>query len=156
MTKTVPQESFFNFFKTIEMPDEKDLKKEPKEENEDEEPEKDVGELMDEDFDLGNEFKDQLIPLALEYYLEVIEEDEEDDEDGGCDDEGCDDKLHHGGKKDQDSDEDEREVIFLYKLKSGPTESSFGLNVAKMAGIPDEILAMASKLADEFEKKMTT
>ena len=107
MTKTVPQESFFNFFKTIEMPDEKDLKKESKEENEDEEPEKDVGELMDEDFDLGNEFKDQLIPLALEYYLEVIEEDEEDDEDGGCDDEGCDDKHHHGGKKDQDSDEDE-------------------------------------------------
>ena len=107
VTKTVPQESFFNFFKTIEMPDEKNLKKESKEENEDEEPEKDVGELMDEDFDLGNEFKDQLIPLALEYYLEVIEEDEEDDEDGGCDDEGCDDKHHHGGKKDQDSDEDE-------------------------------------------------
>jgi len=30
---------------------------------------------MDADFDLGNEFKDQMIPLALEYYLEVIEED---------------------------------------------------------------------------------
>jgi hypothetical protein len=27
---------------------------------------------MDEDFELANEFKDQLIPLALEYYLEVI------------------------------------------------------------------------------------
>jgi hypothetical protein len=27
---------------------------------------------MDEDFELANEFKDQLIPLALEYYLDVI------------------------------------------------------------------------------------
>jgi hypothetical protein len=32
---------------------------------------------MDDDFELGNEFKDQLIPLALEYYLEVIEHDDE-------------------------------------------------------------------------------
>jgi len=70
VTKTVEQESFFNFFKTIEMPDEKDLAK-PDAEKEDEE-EKDVGELMDADFDVGNEFKDQLIPLALEYYMEVI------------------------------------------------------------------------------------
>ena len=77
------------------MPDEKELaeNKPPKEKDEDDEEgagEKDVAELMDEDFDLGNEFKDQLIPLALEYYLEVIEEDEEDDDDC-CDDEGCDD-----------------------------------------------------------------
>jgi len=31
---------------------------------------------MDADFDIGNEFKDQLIPLALEYFLEVIQEDD--------------------------------------------------------------------------------
>jgi nucleosome assembly protein 1-like 1 len=91
----VEQESFFNFFKSRVMPDEKELaeNKPPKEKDEDDEEgagEKDVAELMDEDFDLGNEFKDQLIPLALEYYLEVIEEDEEDDDDC-CDDEGCDD-----------------------------------------------------------------
>lgn len=51
---------------------------------------------MDEDFDLGNEFKDQLIPLALEYYMEVIE-DEGGDE---CDSCGED---HH----DKDSDEED-------------------------------------------------
>lgn len=45
-----------------------------------EEEEKDIGEKMDEDFDLGNEFKDQLIPLALEYYLEVIEDSEGEEE----------------------------------------------------------------------------
>jgi nucleosome assembly protein 1-like 1 len=92
-TKTVEQDSFFNYFKTIEMPDEKQLQEQENEE------EKDMGEKMDEDFDLGNEFKDQLIPLALEYYMEVIE-DEGDDE---CD--SCDDDHHH---HDKDSDEEDQ------------------------------------------------
>ncbi len=62
ITKTVEQESFFNFFKTINMPDEKELNKEKapteKEEGDEEDQEKDVGELMDEDYDMGVEFKD--------------------------------------------------------------------------------------------------
>lgn len=95
VTKTVEQESFFNYFKTIQMPDEKDLKPE----GEDEE-EKNLGDQMDEDFDMGNEFKDQLIPLALEYYMEVIEDD---DEEGDCD--SCDDDDHHHHDKDSDEDE---------------------------------------------------
>ena len=103
VTKTVEQESFFNFFKTIVMPDEKELAEGKEKEGEDEE-EKDVGELMDIDFDLGNEFKDQLIPLALEYYLEVIEE-EEGDEDSCCDDDG----HHHGGHGHGHDSEDEDE-----------------------------------------------
>ena len=37
---------------------------------------------MDADFDIGNDFKDDLIPLALEYYLGVIEQESDDDEDG--------------------------------------------------------------------------
>lgn len=104
VTKTVEQESFFNFFKTITMPDEKDLEKPKDQENEEE---KDVGELMDMDFDIGNEFKDQLIPLALEYYLEVIEEDEEDED--SCDDEDHDHHHHHhGAAGGDDSDEDDQ------------------------------------------------
>lgn len=51
---------------------------------------------------------------------------------------------------------DDKEVVFLYKLKRGPTESSFGLNVAKMSGLPDSIIEMATKLAEEFEQKMST
>lgn len=83
------------------MPDEKELEgKEGGDDDKDpEEEEKDVGELMDADFDIGNEFKDQLIPLALEYYMEVIQEDEHDD----CD--SCDDDHDH----DHDhSDEDDQ------------------------------------------------
>jgi len=70
-----------------------------------EEEEKELGDKMDEDYEMGNEFKDQLIPLALEYYLEVIEHEEGDDEEGDSGDEDDDDK---GGKpsKDKDSDED--------------------------------------------------
>ena len=51
MTKTVEQESFFNFFKTVELPD--DL-----EDKADDDEEKDLGEKMDQDFDTGNDFKD--------------------------------------------------------------------------------------------------
>lgn len=81
------------------MPDEKDLQKQEEEEG------KNAGEKMDEDFDRGNEFKDQLIPLALEYYMEVIEEDE------GCDSCGDD---HH-----DDSDEDDHPKGGKGKKKGG-------------------------------------
>lgn len=60
---------------------------------------------MDEDFDMGNEFKDQLIPLALEYYLEVIEDEGDDDECDSCDDDGHGHGHHHGHDKDSDDDE---------------------------------------------------
>jgi len=70
ITKTVDQESFFNFFKTVTMPTEEELLK--KDEAQEEEEEKNIGEQMDSDYDLGNEFKDQLIPLAVEYYMEII------------------------------------------------------------------------------------
>ena len=50
----------------------------------DDEEGKDLGEKMDEDFETGNDIKDQLIPLALEYYLEVIVDSDE-DEDGDDD-----------------------------------------------------------------------
>ena len=84
------------------MPDEKDLLGNKDDEDKDpEEEEKDAGELMDADFDIGNEFKDQLIPLALEYYMEVIQEEEDDDHD--CDDDEC--GGHHGHG---DSDEEDQ------------------------------------------------
>lgn len=115
ITKTVEQESFFNFFKTREMPDEDELSgaKPPKEKEEDEEgePEKDAAELMDEDFELANEFKDQLIPLSLEYYLDVIQDD--DDEEGDDEDDDDDDEPPAKGSKGkaaakEDSDEDDQ------------------------------------------------
>ena len=54
----------------------------------DEEEGQDLGEKMDDDFELGQDFRENLIPLALEYYLEVIEhsDDEDDDDDSDHDD----------------------------------------------------------------------
>eukprot|EP00350_Pseudokeronopsis_sp_OXSARD2_P013675 CAMPEP_0170556912 /NCGR_PEP_ID=MMETSP0211-20121228/19052_1 /TAXON_ID=311385 /ORGANISM="Pseudokeronopsis sp., Strain OXSARD2" /LENGTH=238 /DNA_ID=CAMNT_0010867531 /DNA_START=372 /DNA_END=1091 /DNA_ORIENTATION=+ len=101
-TKTVDCESFFNFFKSYEMPDEEKLKAPKDGEKEDnEEEEKDIGEKMDVDYDLGNDFKDQIIPLALEYYMEVIDEESDDEEDGDPDDKGSD-------ESGDDDDEDKK------------------------------------------------
>lgn len=57
--KEEPQDSFFNFFKTIEEP-----------ENEEEEEEFD--QLVDADLELGQIFKERIIPLAVQYYTDEI------------------------------------------------------------------------------------
>lgn len=43
---------------------------------------------MDADFDLGSKIKEEIIPLALEFYMDVIDQEDEDDggEEGGDDD----------------------------------------------------------------------
>lgn len=51
---------------------------------------------MDEDFELGNSIKDDLIPLALEYFLGVIEQADSDEEDEDDDD---DDEDSDGAEK---------------------------------------------------------
>lgn len=127
VVKTVEQESFFNFFKTIEMPDEKTLA-EPKEPVGDEE-EKDVGQQMDEDFDTGNDFKDQIIPLALEYYLEVIEPEEEDEE-GCCGDSDEDGHHHHHGKGGDSDEEDEKPAKGKKNKKGGKDAAGAGAGAA--------------------------
>lgn len=47
-------------------------------------------------------------------------------------------------------------VIFLYKLEPGGTEHSFGIHVAKMAGIPDQVIRRATEILHELEKKIAT
>ena len=50
---------------------------------------------MDQDLEMGNCFKDDLIPLGLEYYLGVIEQESEGDDDDldGMDDDDEEDKA---------------------------------------------------------------
>ena len=66
--------------------------------------EEDIGERMDRDFQLASDFKDELIPMVYEYYLNVvehgeIEESESDDEDDGTDKKGLDDFDSDGNPK---------------------------------------------------------
>ena len=41
--------------------------------------EEDIGERLDSDFQLGLDFKDELIPMAYEYYLNVIDHESSDE-----------------------------------------------------------------------------
>ncbi|MGK5085908.1 DNA mismatch repair protein MutS [Bdellovibrionota bacterium FG-1] len=42
---------------------------------------------------------------------------------------------------------------FLYKLKEGPTNESFGIHVANLAGLPKPVIKKAWKILEELEKK---
>jgi DNA mismatch repair protein MutS len=43
-------------------------------------------------------------------------------------------------------------VVFLHKVESGPADRSFGIHVAKLAGVPRPVLARAQTLLKEFER----
>lgn len=88
---TVKCDSFFNFFETIE-PSKDAVAHKGESDEDDEDPE--MVQLED-DLDLGTTIRDDLVPLALEYYLGVIEQ-----PDGDSDDDGED--------MGDDSDEDEK------------------------------------------------
>lgn len=45
-------------------------------------------------------------------------------------------------------------ITFLYTLGLGSCPRSFGINVAKLAGLPDEVLANAKRVSEEFEDEM--
>jgi DNA mismatch repair protein MutS len=47
--------------------------------------------------------------------------------------------------------EDGREIIFLKKVKNGPANNSYGIHVAKLAGIPDEVLQRAAEIMAALE-----
>jgi len=51
-------------------------------------------------------------------------------------------------------DQKHENVIFLYKLKEGSCSKSFGLNVAKIVGIPEKVILKAQSKADEFENNL--
>lgn len=46
----------------------------------------------------------------------------------------------------------EQELIFLYRLASGPCPESYGMQVANMAGIPEVVVESASKAAQIMKK----
>jgi DNA mismatch repair protein MSH6 len=46
------------------------------------------------------------------------------------------------------------EVTFLYKLRSGTSPRSYGINVAKLARLPPQVIELAIKQSLEFEAKM--
>lgn len=48
--------------------------------------------------------------------------------------------------------EKDGEVVFLHKMLAGPADKSYGIHVAKLAGLPTELLDQASQILTELEK----
>ena len=48
----------------------------------------------------------------------------------------------------------EEEVTFLYRLCGGSSPRSYGINVARLARLPSEVIALAMKQSKEFEERM--
>ena len=49
--------------------------------------------------------------------------------------------------------EDKEKVTFLYKVKEGRADRSYGINVAKLAGLPEAVTDRARELQKELESK---
>ena len=52
-----------------------------------------------------------------------------------------------------DTVEDKEEIIFLKKVRMGKAKNHFGIYVAKLAGVPDEIIERAKILLEGLESK---
>lgn len=54
-----------------------------------------------------------------------------------------------------DAHEENGEVTFLHKVVSGPIDKSYGIHVAKLAHMPEELLKRASEILSVYEAKDT-
>jgi DNA mismatch repair protein MutS len=46
-----------------------------------------------------------------------------------------------------------KEIIFLRKIQPGAADKSYGIEVARLAGMPRDVLRRASGILDKLEKK---
>ncbi len=47
------------------------------------------------------------------------------------------------------------EIIFLRKISPGPADRSYGIQVARLAGLPDEVIVRAKEVLANFEDQLT-
>lgn len=58
-------------------------------------------------------------------------------------------------EEDHTNDEvDKSNITFLYTLGDGACPKSFGVNVARLAGLPDDVLLRAKKISAAFEAEL--
>ena len=55
----------------------------------------------------------------------------------------------------QNDPEKQSNITFLYTLGEGPCPKSFGVNVARLAGLPDDVLDKAKTVSASFEAEMS-
>ena len=55
---------------------------------------------------------------------------------------------------DENEDANEQRITFLYTLGDGVSPKSFGINVARLAGLPEAVLSKAKRISSEFEAEV--
>ena len=50
-----------------------------------------------------------------------------------------------------DAIEEDGKVTFLHKVKEGPIDKSYGIHVARLAGLPEDLLDRADKILKTYE-----
>jgi DNA mismatch repair protein MutS len=55
--------------------------------------------------------------------------------------------VHVDARSDNDT------IVFFHKVLKGPSDESYGINVAKLARIPDEVILRAKDILDKLENK---
>ena len=61
--------------------------------------------------------------------------------------------LKHLKNKHVKATEDGEEIIFLHKVLDGSVDKSYGINVAKLAGLPSEVITRASEILATYEEQ---
>ena len=51
-----------------------------------------------------------------------------------------------------DASEENGDLVFLHKVLPGPADKSYGIHVAKLAGLPDDVLVRADKILSSLEE----
>ena len=62
-------------------------------------------------------------------------------------------------QEEEDSERVDQQITFLYKITAGEAQRSYGLNVAKLAGVPSSIISQAashSALLEESVQERST
>ena len=49
--------------------------------------------------------------------------------------------------------EENGNVVFLHKIENGSVDKSYGIHVAKLAGLPSELINIADKILNVYENK---
>jgi DNA mismatch repair protein MutS len=61
-------------------------------------------------------------------------------------------ELHHLKNVHVSAIEQSGKVVFLHKIKEGPTDKSYGIHVAKLADLPDEVITRANEILTSLEQ----
>jgi len=52
--------------------------------------------------------------------------------------------------------EKEGEIVFLKKVRPGPSDNSYGIHVAKLAGVPERVITEAAKMLSQLSTQLST